>query len=70
MKDVNEQVWFNVYEAKDEKDAKDFVIKAGYNSFDLTKEIPIKVSYIQTKNNICYLSVLIYHSAFDEWSVI
>lgn len=68
MKDVNEQVWFNVYEAKDEKDAKDFVIKAGYNSFDLTKEIPIKVSYIQTKNNICYLSVLIYHSAFDEWS--
>lgn len=39
-----------------------------FYSFDLTKELPIRVKFLRDENNQQILSFLVYHSAMDEWS--
>lgn len=68
MQEVKGQEWFTHCTALNGKAAREIVLNAGGYRFDLRQEIPIRISYVSVTSELSYLSVLIYHSAFDEWS--
>ncbi|WP_432785953.1 D-alanine--D-alanyl carrier protein ligase [Oligella sp. MSHR50489EDL] len=65
--DLSNLDWFSSVVCKDDGKAQHIAFAAGESGFDLTKNIPIRITQVRI-NNHNYLSVSIYHSSFDEWS--
>ncbi|OFS89046.1 hypothetical protein HMPREF3144_01230 [Oligella sp. HMSC05A10] len=64
---LEDQEWFHSITLKDKNSAIGLAYNASTFCFDLTRNIPIRVTQCRLKDSN-YLSVLIYHLAFDIWS--
>ena len=65
--ELRHQDWFKSCRVDNETEAKFITFIASGHGFDLTTEIPLRITHCRLQDTN-YLSVLIYHSAFDEWS--
>jgi hypothetical protein len=60
--------WFFPSSTQGEHSASELLSLEANYSFDLTQQLPVRVRFFYDAQGQQYLSWLIYHSAFDEWS--
>lgn len=65
---LGDYTWFFPSSLQDQQTAEQVLQQEAAYSFDLTKELPVRVRFVFDQQGQQYLSMLIYHSAFDEWS--
>lgn len=67
-KALQDYQWFLPSSTQGEKTAQELLLEESYYSFDLVNELPLRARFFYDEKGVQYLSLLIYHSAFDEWS--
>lgn len=60
--------WFFPSSLQAQQSAEQVLKQEAAYRFDLTRELPVRVRFVYDQQGQQYLSMLIYHSAFDEWS--
>lgn len=60
--------WFFSSESQGNETAESLLAYEANYSFDLTNQLPVRVRFFCNEKDEHYLSLLIYHMSFDEWS--
>lgn len=65
---LNEYQWFFPSSTQGNESADNLLASEANYSFDLINELPVRVRFLHNEKGEHYLSLLIYHMTFDEWS--
>lgn len=65
---IKDYQWFFPSSQQQGESAQRLLSKEASHSFDLVNELPLRVRFVYNAKGEHFLSVLIYHTAFDEWS--
>lgn len=65
---IQDYRWFFPSSEQRGESAQSLLSKEAGHSFDLVNELPLRVRFVYNNKGEHFLSLLIYHTAFDEWS--